>query len=80
MRALDKKEVSYFVGRMVPNCTPVRFMHDRKSVNIEHGEYASIPGTNIINQLVYWNIPKPEALQIAKLTGTRADFDRIRPA
>jgi hypothetical protein len=76
VRALDEKEIDYFAGRMIPNCTPVRFMHDRKSVNIEHGEYVSIPGTNIIHQMVYWNIPKDEARQIAKLTGTRADFDK----
>ena len=59
--------------RLVPNGTPVRFQENGQTCNISTGE--KLPkGVNVMYQQVYWRFTRETALEIAKLTGTKAVF------
>lgn len=55
------------------NSTVVRFLKDGKNLNIVTGELMP-KGTNVINQIHYWNFPKWLSLEIAEWLSVKAVF------
>jgi hypothetical protein len=71
MRPLTKSELKGI--RTIPDGDPVRFMFEGQSVDIVTGELTP-KNVNVIFQKVYWNVDRPTAKRIAKLTGTKATW------
>tara|TARA_R100000700_G_C3090531_1_gene92101 strand:- start:15 stop:236 length:222 start_codon:yes stop_codon:yes gene_type:complete len=70
---LTQEQIQHFATRLTRNGTPVRFMIDGCSVNIETG--ARTPkGSNVMSQIVYWSFDRETAREIAKTIGARAVF------
>lgn len=74
-KKLSQGRITHYVSKMVKDGVPVRFMHGGQSLNIESGELSG-KGTNVMNQMIYWNFSKETAREIAKELGVRAAFSK----
>ena len=79
MRALSTQEMKEIEPEMVTDYrkgVTVRFMFEGKSIRITDGRAMSEKGDLVINQYFYFQFTRKTALKIARLTGTKAVFDR----
>jgi len=70
---LTTAQTEEIMQEMIENGVPVRFMHDGCSLNLLTGETIK-RGTNVMNQIVYWNFSRKTAQKIAGWLGVRAAF------
>ena len=71
LQDIDPEIVEGWKKRIVPEGTPVRFLHQGKALDILTGE---LHGGNIIYQPVYWDFPPDLARNIADTLGVKAVF------
>lgn len=76
MPKLTEEQIQTFRNHRVLPCdaTPARFLYKGRSLDVCTGELLP-PGTNIINQKVYWNFTKYTSQKIAKILGCEVIFD-----
>lgn len=75
MTPLTQEQIDVIKPKLVKSSEgiPVRFQENGQTCNVETGKKQT-KGINVIHQLVYWNFTKEVALEVAKLTGTKAVF------